>query len=310
MVAVPILALELRGSDGSTGRAVRGGQRSPSPGTSLPSRGAKRRDGAASTGSTLLGAQSALGPMGRTYSEYRWLHDGDETRTQVRRRPGAGVALCLRTFPEIEAESTPLATARPEAGRGLRSPPTSATGGDSRSLPTTRNEYRIDGGRWARTEMLTSSGLNGTSSRESPARELSSQFHERTAWPTSHRRGTKSGASALPSGRALGCVEGLARWTLLRDRRFSAPGDTTLTETTLGVTALEATVRFLPGIDWVGKARADPRRRFVAVSGSGTTHSVLWAQRLEYTVSKAISLWSRVSGSGLSARWATGAPVG
>jgi len=81
-------------------------------------------------------------------------------------------------------------------------------------------------------------------------------------------------------------IEGLARWTLLRDRRFSSPSDSTLTETTLGVTALEATVRVVPGIDWVGKAAARIRGDARGSLGSGETHSVLWAQRLEYTVRK------------------------
>jgi len=88
---------------------------------------------------------------------------------------------------------------------------------------------------------------------------------------------------------------GLARWTLLRDRRFSAPGDTTLTETTLGVTALEATVRILPGFDWVGKAATRIRGDSRGALGTGTTHSVLWAQRMEYSVRKAIPLRHRVS---------------
>ena len=51
------------------------------------------------------------------------------------------------------------------------------------------------------------------------------------------------------------------------------------------MTALETTVRILPGIDWVGKAAARIRGESQGV-GTGETHSVLWAQRLEYTVRK------------------------
>jgi len=52
------------------------------------------------------------------------------------------------------------------------------------------------------------------------------------------------------------------------------------------VTALEATVRILPGFDWVGKAATRIRGDSRGALGTGTTHSVLWAQRMEYSVRK------------------------
>ena len=52
------------------------------------------------------------------------------------------------------------------------------------------------------------------------------------------------------------------------------------------MTALEATVRIVPGIDWVGKAATRIRGDARGGLPGGITHSVLWAQRLEYAVRK------------------------
>jgi len=282
----PSLALELRGSDGSTGRAVRGGAALTVAGNQFYLREERNEGMGASAGSTLLGAQSALGPMGRTYSEYRWLHDGGETRTQsvvgLERGWRYASGLFLRLSGEHSARDR-------SAGGGSRVALSSDLSyrGKLPIVATTRNEYRIDGVGGRERQMLTSSGLEwnlvaGVSARGSYRLSFT---RDRVANITPARYEERSFGIAFRPPRS-DRVEGLARWTLLRDRRFSAPGDTTLAETTLGVTALEATVRFLPGIDWVGKAAARIRGDARGVSGSGGTHSVLWAQRLEYSVRK------------------------
>src|SRR5439155_15234521 len=151
---------------------------------------------------------------------------------------------------------------------------------------TTRGEYRIDGAGGRERQVLTSTGLEwnlvpGISARGNYRLSFT---RDRVANSTPARYEERTLGVALRPPHS-DRVEGFARWTLLRDRRFSAPGDTTLSETTLGVTALETTVRIVPGIDWVGKAAARIRGESQGV-GTGETHSVLWAQRLEYTVRK------------------------
>ena len=282
----PSLALELRGSDGSTGRAVRGGVALTVAGNQIYVREERNEGMGARTGSTLLGAQSALGPMGRTYSEYRWLHDANETGTRsvigVEQGWRYASGLLLRLSGEHSARDR-------SAGGGSRVALSSDLSYRGR-LPiaaTTRGEYRVDGAGGRQRQVLTSSGLewslvSGISARGDYRLSFT---RDRVAGSTPARYEERSFGVAYRPARS-DRVEGLARWTLLRDRRFSAPGDTTLTETTLGVTALEATVRILPGFDWVGKAATRIRGDSRGVLGTGTTHSVLWAQRLEYSVRK------------------------
>src|SRR5439155_1309617 len=192
----PSLALELRGSDGSTGRAVRGGVALTVAGNQIYVREERNEGMGARTGSTLLGAQSALGPMGRTYSEYRWLHDANETGTQsvigVEQGWRYASGLLLRLSGEHSARDR-------SAGGGSRVALSSDLSYRGR-LPiaaTTRGEYRVDGAGGRQRQVLTSSGL-----------------------------------------------------------------------------------------DWVGKAATRIRGDSRGVLGTGTTHSVLWAQRLEYSVRK------------------------
>ncbi|HYR69583.1 MAG TPA: hypothetical protein VER77_06840, partial [Candidatus Dormibacteraeota bacterium] len=282
---LPALALELKGSDGTTGRALRGGVALTVGGSQLYLR-EERNEGMGHTGSTLLGAQSALGSTGRTYSEYRWLHDADQTRTQsvvgIERGWRYASGLLFRMSGEHSARDR-------SAGGGQRVALSSDVSYRGR-LPlvaTTRGEYRIDGAGGRERQVLTSTGLEwnlvaGVSARGDYRLSFTK---DRVANSTPARYEERSFGLAFRPPHS-DRIEGLARWTLLRDRRFSAPGDTTLTETTLGVTALEATVRFLPGIDWVGKAAARIRGDAKGDLGISETHSVLWAQRLEYTVRK------------------------
>jgi outer membrane protein OmpA-like peptidoglycan-associated protein len=284
---LPSLALELKGSDGTTGQTLRGGVALTVAGNQFYLREERNEGLGKRTSSTLLGNQSALGSMGRTYSEYRWLHDGDETRTQsvvgLERGWRYDSGLLLRLSGEHSARDR-------SAGGGSRVALSSDLSYRGR-LPivaTTRGEYRIDGAGGRERQVLTSTGLEWNLAAGVSARgDYRLSFtKDRVANTTPARYEERSFGIAFRPPRS-DRVEGLTRWTLLRDRRLSAPGDTTPTETTLGVAALEATVRFLPGIDWVGKAAARIRGDARGVSGAaGETHSVLWAQRLEYTVRK------------------------
>ena len=283
---LPSLALELKGSDGTTGRALRGGVALTVAGNQFYLREERNEGIGARTGSTLLGAQSALGSMGRTYSEYRWLHEGEETRTQsvvgLERGWRYDSGLLLRLSGEHSARDR-------SAGGGSRVALSSDLSYRGRVpiVATTRGEYRVDGAGGRERQVLTASKIEwnlvgGVSARGDYRLSFT---RDRVANTTPARYEERSFGIAFRPPRS-DRVEGLARWTLLRDRRLSAPGDTTLTETTLGVTALEATVRFLPGIDWVGKAAARIRGDARGIPGAGDTHSLLWAQRLEYTVRK------------------------
>jgi len=283
---LPPLALELRASDGTTGRALRGGIALTVAEKQIYLREERNESMGTGTGSTLLGVQSAFGSMGRTYSEYRWLHDAGETRTQsvvgLERGWRYASGLLLRVGGEHSARDR-------SAGGGSRVALSSDLSYRGR-LPiaaTTRGEYRIDGTGGRQRQVLTSTGLEwslipGISARGDYRLSFT---RDRVANSTPARYEERSFGIAFRPPRS-DRVEGLARWTLLRDRRFSAPGDTTLTETTLGVTALEATVRIVPGIDWVGKAAARIQGDVRGPLPNGATHSVLWAQRLEYAVRK------------------------
>jgi outer membrane protein OmpA-like peptidoglycan-associated protein len=283
---LPSLALELRGSDGTTGRALRGGVALTVAGNQLYLREERTEGMGMPTGSTLVGVQSALGSMGRTYSEYRWLHDADETRTQsvvgLERGWSHASGILLRLSGEHSARQS-----SPGGGSRLALSSDLSYRGRLPIAATTRGEYRVDGAAGRQRQVLTSSRVEwnlvtGVSLRGDYRLSFT---RDRVANQTPARYEERSFGIAFRPPRS-DRVEGLARWTRLEDRRFAAPGDTTLTETTLGVTALEATVRIVPGIDWVGKAAARTRRDARGVLATGAAHSLLWAQRLEYTVRK------------------------
>ena len=110
--------------------------------------------------------------------------------------------------------------------------------------------------------------------------------HEPLALYTTPNRYTESSVGLSWRAPRSDAFQALGRWTRLADRRGAQPGDSLGSESVLGVAALEATVRVLPGLEWAAKGATRLDQSGQSGLPMGIAHSTLWASRLDYAIAK------------------------
>jgi hypothetical protein len=282
--ALPALALEARGSTGDQGKTIRGGATMSVGARQFYVREEQTLADRGVTGGTMFGMQAPLGPQSRVYSEYQWQRDplGDHgvsvTGIEQGWHNASGLAM------QIAGEHGTRGGA--EGQHGTIAGSLSYKGKSPVSGSTRAEARRMMGGTYSR-QMLSASRLelalpSGFTAMTDLRVSMSRQRGANDALYSTPNRYTESSFGLSWRAPRSDAVQALGRWTRLADRRGPQPGDSLGTQSVLGVAALEATVRVLPGVEWAmkGATRLDQ-------SGSsglpvGTAHSSLWASRLDY----------------------------
>jgi hypothetical protein len=272
---------------GGLGNSLKGGATLALKGRQLYVR-EERRDGlTGAQASTLFGMQAPLGPQARVYSEYQLQRDGagehamSVTGLEQGWKNPAGVA--VQVAGEHGARSG-------ESGEHTTVSGTLAYKGALPLSGSTRGEVRDLAGNADARQLLTATRLelalpSGFTMRGDMRLSTTKRNDIGTPGTTPLRFNEQSlGLSwRAPHSDA---VQALGRWTRLADRRGPAPGDSLGTESVLGVAALEATVRLLPGVEWAAKGAARIEQDGRSGIPSAMAHSTLWASRLDYRMAQ------------------------
>jgi len=80
--------------------------------------------------------------------------------------------------------------------------------------------------------------------------------------------------------------QAIGRWTRLADRRAVGAGDSLGLNSVLGVAALEATARVMPGVEWAVKGATRLAEDGRPGMPSAMTHSTLFTSRVDYRLSQ------------------------
>ena len=278
-----MLSLEARGATGDLGSSLRGGATFTMNGRQLYVR--EERGGATGMqNSTLFGVQAPLGPMSRAYSEYQVQHDaaGDRAMSVSGLEQGwksaAGVAAQLAG--EHGSRSG-------ETGEHTTVSGTLAYKGALPVSGSTRGEVRNLEGRADGRQLLTATRLElALPSGFSMLTDMRLSTSRRTDLGTTPLRFQENSVGLSWRAPRSDAVQALGRWTRLADRRMALPGDSLGTESVLGVAALEATVRVLPGLEWAAKGAARLQQDGRTGVPMALTHSTLWASRMDYRIAQ------------------------
>ena len=286
--ALSNLSFEARGSAGEQGKTVRGG--------ATLTMGARqfyvREEHTDATGGvrsgTLFGMQAPLGPESRVYSEYQWQRDplGDRGVSVTGIEQGwhhpSGVALQVAGEHGIRGGAS--------GQHGTVSGMLSYKGTSPLSGSTRAEARRMQGAAYSRQmlsatrlELALPSGFTVlTDLRMSMARRRVSNL---VNYDTPNRFTESSVGLAWRAPRS-DAFQAIGRWTRLADRRGAGVGDSLGTNSVLGVAALEATTRILPGVEWAVKGAARLAEDGRPGQPSAVAHSSLFASRLDYQIMK------------------------
>ena len=283
--ALPSLSLEARGSAGEQGKTLRGG--------ATMTVGAKqfyvREEHTDATGGvrsgTLFGMQAPLGPESRVYSEYQWQRDplGDHGVSVT------GIEQAWHTLSGVA-----LQVAGEHGTRGGASGQHGTVSGQlsyKGSLPisgSTRAEARRMMGSAYSRQMLSSTRLelalpSGFTVLSDLRMSMSRRREQMNLYETPNRFTESSIGLAWRAPRS-DAFQAIGRWTRLADRRGAGVNDSLGTQTVLGVAALEATTRILPGVEWAVKGATRLAEDARPGSASAVAHSSLFASRLDYQI--------------------------
>ncbi len=275
------LSLEGRASDGTEGRAFRGGASFAVGGRRVYLRQEILDGNTGPRAMTVVGAQSPLGPRSRVFSEYQWLNQaGSYSATSVIGAEqgwqwASGVRGSLygeRGGRAGTSASLPHTTVALELGYGGK-------------LPvgfTTRGEYRrMDAGSLDHQFAITTHvdlRLVGGFSLLADHR-LSEAFPNGPGATTRYEeRGVGMAYRQPRSDR----VEALARFTDLQDRRPLDPSDSLRATNGLSVAAVEVRMRLWPDLEWGLKGAARVMRAGDGLIAPTDAHSALFVSRMDY----------------------------
>jgi hypothetical protein len=283
--ALKNLSLEARGSSGRMGRTLRGGATLTVGEKQFYMREEQTSLAGSVRGGTLFGMQAPLGPESRVYSEYQWQRDpmGDHgvsvTGLEQAWHNDAGVAVSVAG--EYGSRGGSLGDHSAISGmlayRG-RGPVTGSTRAEARRmLGTTYNRQMLSA---TQVQVALPSGFTVlTDLRMSLSRRREAVF-------TTPNRYTESSiglAWRMPRSDAF---QAIARWTRLADRRASGAGDSLGLNSVLGVAAVEATTRLMPGVEWSVKGATRLAEDGRPNMPSAMAHSSLFTSRLDYRFSQ------------------------
>jgi hypothetical protein len=275
------LALEGRASDGTEGRAFRGGASFAVGGRRLYLREEVLDGPSGQQGMTVVGVQTPLGRMSRAYSEYQWLrHDGNYSASSV---VGAeqGWQFSSGFRGSVYGEHGG------RAGGSASLPHTSVAMqlGYSGKFPlglSTRGEYRkMDAGSLDR-QFLVATHLDlllmGGFSLLGDHR-LSEALPRGPGEATRYEERSVGMAYRPPRSDR---IEALARLTDLQDRRAAEPFDSLRATSGLTVAAVEVRMRLWPDLEWAAKGAYRVMREGAGDIEPSDAHSMLWVSRLDY----------------------------
>ncbi len=282
-------ALEGRASDGTAGRAFRGGASFTVGGRRLYLREELLDAPAGRQGMTVLGAQTQLGRMSRAYSEYQWLRrDGSYSASSV-----VGAEQGWQSSSGLRGSVSGEHGGRAGGSTSLPHTSVALQLGYSGKLPlalSTRGEYRrMEAGSLDRQFLVAThldlrlvGGLSLLGDhRLSDARPRgpgeSTRYEERSV-----------GMAYRPKHSDR--VEALARLTDLQDRRAAAPFDSLRATSGLTVAAAEVRMRLSPDLEWGVKGAARVIREGAGDMAPSDAHSMLWVSRVDYKFAGPLSL--------------------
>ena len=286
--ALSNLSLEARGSAGEQGKTVRGGATLTMGTRQFYMREEHTEAAGGPRSGTLFGMQAPLGPESRVYSEYQWQRDplGDRGVSVTGIEQGwhhpSGVALqvagehgtrggasgqhgTLSGMLSYKGNSPLSGSTRAEARRMM------GTAYSRQMLSATKLELALPSGFTVLTDLRMSMSRRRVSNLvdyETPNRYTESSIG--LAW-----RAPRSDA-----------FQAVGRWTRLADRRGAGVADSLGTQSVMGVAALEATTRILPGVEWAVKGATRLAEDGRPGSASAVAHSSLFASRLDYQIMK------------------------
>ena len=275
------LSLEGRASDGTQGKAFRGGASFAVGGRRVYLREEILDGASGQQAMTVVGAQTPLGRMSRAYSEYQWLnHGGNYSATSV-----VGAEQGWRFSNGVNGSVYGEHGGRAGGSASLPHTTVALQLGYSGKFPlgiSTRGEYRkMEAGNLERQYMVATHldlRLVGGFSLLGDHR-LSEALPRGPGESTRYEERSIGMAYRAPRSDR---VEALARLTDLQDRRPAEPFDSLRATSGLTVAAVEVRMRLWPDLEWGAKGAARIVREGAGDIAPSDAHSMLWVSRVDY----------------------------
>jgi uncharacterized repeat protein (TIGR01451 family) len=277
------LALEARGTVGSLGSSAQAGAVLTTGDTRVYLAERLVEDDAGHAASTVVGAESRLGPDTKVYSEYQ----REAASAGERNVALIGLSRELRPVDDVTlAVSAEHSNVDSGSADRKRSAVTGRLAYDARGLRAlTSNEYRIEDGAGRSQQFLTS---NHVDVKVAPDYTVLGKYrYSRTSdRETNAEQARLEEASIGLAYRPVAGdrVNGLTRYTHLQDRRPTLTGGEPPTRRKLDVLSLDTIVDVHPRVEWVTKGAARVRTERSGDSSTLTTHTYLAVQRLNGNV--------------------------
>ncbi|HMB69910.1 MAG TPA: hypothetical protein VKU85_11390, partial [bacterium] len=240
---------------------------------------------------TVLGAESAVGPRTRVYSEHQWdrTPSGDRAIALLGARrfwePAAGFRLTLGAeLSQVDGETESIERSAANVGAAWKHP--------SGVVARTRNEIRFEsgGGNPRRRQYVTDNRVDLA---------LSPDFTLQGGLRRSRTENRNDGSvHALFHETVLGLayrpvrddrVNGLARYTRRVDRRPEGL-EAASAQTTMDVVSLEGVVEVVPRVQWYAKGAGRFLDETASILGDFRTRTWLAIQRVDLTVHRPVDL--------------------
>ncbi len=280
--ALPSLALELRGTDGTLGRSAQGGAVLKVGESQIYLTEKLAEDRAGEKLSTVLGARSPIGRSSRIYTEYQWetFDGGQRLNSLVGLQRQWDLGPGFRFL--LSGEATQVDA---EAGASRR---TAVAGSLSYSKPgrftwVTRDEWRRDGGSRESEQIFTFNQIDY---------RLNDDLSVLGRWRFSRTRSRETGEDeARFEERVIGLgyrpvrndrLNVLARYTQIFDRRPTISGDPRPSSSRTDVASVDGILQLTPRIEWVSKLAFRDRTSEECGYEGVSSRSRLGIQRLNW----------------------------
>ncbi|MFN0151653.1 MAG: OmpA family protein [bacterium] len=279
-----LLALETKGTTGSVGSAIKGGATVTLGDASIYVSERVSDDRAGRGMTTVLGAQTALGPSSRVYSEYQWervdtgARDVSLIGAEKGWEPTEGVQLHVSGE---HGESDARVSARRHSALATSVTWVSPSGW----RVTSRDELRFDTGSKKTVQTLTSNQIEARlgSGFTALGRFRFSETRDRVLDRT-EARFEEHGVGVAFRPEHDDRVNALARVTRVADKRARGLASDPVERTTMDVLSLEGAVDLNSRMQWSTKSAGRVMREELSDAVAVRTHSVLLVNRMNTVV--------------------------